>query len=169
MKTLCKRIIVILCSALAIVLSNACLADNESNLVIINHYDKPLTFNIALNHQVLPHLLKTFMLACNSQLETIVTDPIPHKQAYVAADDKNGVIDGSMNGNNSDIHNVFFGIGMSNNRVTVYGYKDYGIAYSWQNGSDTTPQSVLVFCTPEEYAVHGACSVDTQAICQFTR
>lgn len=109
-------------------------ADNFM-LTIINHYDKPLTFTVGINPHILPDLYPQFNLAQNDQVTSRVLN-INH-EAYLGVKDNYN-------------HNAFWGVDVENNQVKIHGYIGKGIAYSWKN-------SVVTFCTPEEYQKNKSC------------
>jgi hypothetical protein len=101
---------------------------NPDELVIENHYNLPIHFQITINPQVVPSLTKSFNLAPSETTHTAVLDI--GKEAYIA---------GNVNENS-----VFWGVERLNPLITIHGYISKGIAYSWN-------KALLIFCTPEEY------------------
>jgi hypothetical protein len=110
-------------------------AQTNQQLTLINHFDKPISYIITINPDVLPDLPKTFDLASNTQISTNVLDL--QKQAY-------------LSGKDAEKGNVFFGVEVVDNKLKIHGYIGKNIAYSWKN-------NVITFCTPEEYKQKHSC------------
>jgi hypothetical protein len=107
-------------------------ADQNNQLVIINHYDKPLDFLISVNPDVIPDLPTTFTLDVNATASSKVVDL--QKSTYVLAQDKTD--DKEKLG--------FWGVSVEDGKTRISGYTSHGIAFSMKG--DT-----ITFCKPEDY------------------
>jgi|GEM_PF-6057952 hypothetical protein len=121
--------------SLAVLVPFSAQAKKVTDLVIINHFDKSLTYTVGTNPELLPDLPQTFSLATGDQIGSKVADL--QKEAYIRAEDSNS-------------HSAFFGVELVDNTVKFHGYVGKGIAYSWNTRS-------IVFCTPEEYKQKHSC------------
>lgn len=130
-RTICASILISCVSCIPV----TSYANPENVLTIINHFDQPIKFIVGKNPDVLPDFLATFTLESNNQIKSRVLDV--QKQAYIR---------GEATNNNS----VFFGVGIEGQQTAIHGYIGHGIAYSWKN-------SVVTFCTPEEYKKNKSC------------
>lgn len=130
----CIKSKTILGSSLCLFLSSMVYA-NEPEVVIVNHYDKPLDFIISVNQDVLPDLPMQFSLQPNEKVRTRLVDT--QKQSYILAED-----------NSKNLG--FWGVEVSEGMAKFHGYTSKGIAFSWNNDS-------IIFCTPEAYQEHSAC------------
>lgn len=108
-------------------------ADNNDELIIVNHFNNPLQFTVGINPTTLPDLPVNFTLTPNSEIKTKVLD---QKEAYIRVEDANK-------------NHAFFGVNIEKNRVLVHGYLSSGIAFSSTN--------IITFCTPEEYKKKHSC------------
>lgn len=108
--------------------------DDTHTLVIKNHFDKPLRFEIHLNPTTVPDLPNAFSLDPNSMITTKVLD---EKEAYIRVKDVK-----------KDY--AYWGVEIKFDKVLVHGYLSKGIAYSWN-------AKTIVFCTPEEYKTKHSC------------
>ena len=110
-------------------------AQDVNELIIVNHFDKSLTYFVGRNPDVLPDLSEKFTLAPGNQVTSKVLDL--KKEAYIRAEDNNE-------------HSAFWGVEVENNHTKIHGYLSHGIAYSWNT-------QTVVFCTPEEYKKKNSC------------
>ena len=129
----------ILASALVstiVLLPAAASAQDVSEISIVNHFDKPLSFIVGTNPEILPDLPANFTLGVDNQIKTKVLDV--KKEAYIHADDGN------------QDHFAFWGVEVENSQAKFHGYLSKAIAFSWNT-------KTIVFCTPEEYKKHNSC------------
>lgn len=104
----------------------------SSELTIINHFNKPLSYTIGINPEVMPDVPATFKLEPQQQVATQIVNL--GKEAYISVNDDQS-------------HNAFWGVNVVDGQTKVYGYLSKGIAFSWD-----TQQ--IVFCTPLDYQQH---------------
>ncbi|VVC75337.1 hypothetical protein AQUSIP_06260 [Aquicella siphonis] len=131
----CRNHIGILLAGLVALAPLSVNAKNANDLIIVNHFDRSLTFTVGINPDVLPDFPATFTLSTQAQAESRVLDL--NKEAYIRVEDSNN-------------HSAFFGIDIEKQAVTVHGYVSKGIAYSWKSNT-------VVFCTPDEYKTKRSC------------
>ena len=116
-------------------LASPALANQNNEIIIINHFDKALQYTISVNHEVLPDLPTTFKLNVGDVATSKVVDI--QKETYLRTADDEG-------------HSGFWGVDVENNKTHIHGYYSKGLAYSWN-------EQTIIFCTPEDYKKNGHC------------
>lgn len=109
---------------------------HENLVTFVNHYDRPISYTIGINPEMLPDLPVNFILQPNEQIQSSMINA-GKEEAYIRGADGNG---GS----------VFFGMELINEQIIFHGYISKAIAYSWKD-------KTLIFCTPEEYKIKKSC------------
>lgn len=121
--------------ASASLFSSLAMAVQDNELIIVNHYNKPLDFTISRNQEVLPDFPVKFVIDVQASATSKVVDI--QKETYIRTVD-------------SDAKSGFWGVDVENNKTHIHGYVSKGIAYSWK-------MQTITFCTPEDYKKNGSC------------
>lgn len=121
--------------------STGVFATQSSPLTIVNHYDKPLTFVVSQNPQVVPSLQKNVTLQPNSSFhaKVINSKQIPREEGYISVHPLYQPF------RSSNLKTAYFGVENDNGQTSIHGYISKGIAYSWYKNNTIT------FCTPQAY------------------